>query len=101
MSATFLLSLTVISILFLLVFIIKLRMQAFIALLIVSMVVAVVGGIPISEVINTIQQGMGGILGYIAIVIGIGTMIGEILRVSGGARQIAGTLLKQIGRAHV
>jgi Gnt-I system low-affinity gluconate transporter len=97
MSATFLLSLTVISILFLLVFIIKLRMQAFIALLIVSMVVAVVGGIPISEVINTIQQGMGGILGYIAIVIGIGTMIGEILRVSGGARQIAGTLLKQFG----
>ena len=97
MSATFLLSLTVISILVLLVLIIKLRMQAFIALLVVSMIVAVIGGIPIGDVIATIQEGMGGILGYIAIVIGIGTMIGEILRVSGGAKQIAGTLLKKFG----
>jgi len=97
MSATFLLSLTVISILVLLVLIIYFRMQAFIALLVVSLLVAVVGGIPIGEVIDTIQEGMGGILGYIAIVIGIGTMIGEILRVSGGAQQIAGTLLKKFG----
>ncbi len=97
MSATFLLSLTVISILVLLVLIIYFRMQAFIALLVVSMLVAVFGGIPIGEVIDTIQEGMGGILGYIAIVIGIGTMIGEILRVSGGAKQIAGTLLKSFG----
>ena len=97
MSATFLLSLTVISILVLLVLIIYFRMQAFIALLVVSLLVAVIGGIPIGEVIDTIQEGMGGILGYIAIVIGIGTMIGEILRVSGGAQQIAGTLLKKFG----
>lgn len=72
-------------------------MQAFIALLVVSLGVAVAGGIPIGEIIDTIQEGMGGILGYIAIVIGIGTMIGEILRVSGGAKQIAGTLLSSFG----
>lgn len=97
MSATFLLSLTLISIIALLVLIIYFRMQAFIALLVVSLIVAVVGGIPVDEVIDTIQQGMGGILGYIAIIIGIGTMVGEILRVSGGAKQIAGTLLKSFG----
>jgi Gnt-I system low-affinity gluconate transporter len=97
MSATFLLSLTVISILFLLLLIIYFRMQAFIALLVVSLIVAIIGGIPVEDVIGTIQEGMGGILGYIAVVIGIGTMIGEILRVSGGAKQIANTILKSFG----
>lgn len=97
MSAGFLISLTVISILVLLLLIIYYRMQAFIALLVVSMLVAVAGGIPISEIIDTIREGMGGILGYIAIVIGIGTMIGEILRVSGGAGQIADTLIRSFG----
>ncbi len=97
MSATFLLSLTVVSILFLLILIIYFRMQAFIALLVVSLIVAIVGGIPVEDVIDTIQEGMGGILGYIAVVIGIGTMVGEILRVSGGAKQIASTILKSFG----
>lgn len=97
MSATFLLSLTAASIITLLVLIIYFRMQAFIALLLVSMLAALAGGIPVGEIIDTIQDGMGGILGYIAIIIGIGTMIGEILRVSGGAKKIAGTLLQKFG----
>lgn len=97
MSASFLLSLTVISILVLLVLIIYYRMQAFIALLVVSLLVAIAGGIPVGEIIDTIQEGMGSILGYIAVVVGIGTMVGEILLVSGGAKQIAGTLLNRSG----
>lgn len=97
MSASFLLSLTVLSIIVLLVLIIYYRMQAFIALLVVSLLVAIAGGIPIGEVIDTIQEGMGSILGYIAVVIGIGTMVGEILQASGGARQIADTLLNKAG----
>lgn len=97
MSATFLIGLTIVSIAVLLLLIIVLRMQAFIALLLVSLIAAVVGGIPASEVIGTIQQGMGSTLGYIAIVIGIGTMIGEMLQVSGGAKQIASTIIKGFG----
>ena len=97
MSAAFLIGLTVVSILVLLFLIIVLRMQAFIALLLVSLLAAVAGGIPVGEIIDTIQQGMGGILGYIAVVIGIGTMIGEMLHVSGGAKQIADTIIKGFG----
>ncbi|MCC5941743.1 MAG: hypothetical protein JJU37_09390 [Balneolaceae bacterium] len=97
MSAAFLIGLTVVSILVLLYLIIVLRMQAFIALLLVSLLAAVAGGIPAGEIIDTIQQGMGGILGYIAVVIGIGTMIGEMLHVSGGAKQIADTIIKGFG----
>lgn len=97
MSATFLIGLTILSIVVLLLLIIVFRMQAFIALLLVSLIAAVAGGVPVSEVIDTIQEGMGSTLGYIAIVIGIGTMIGEMLQVSGGAKQIASTIIKGFG----
>jgi len=97
MSASYLLSITVISIGALLFLIMALRLQAFIALLLVSMGVAIAGGIPLPEVAGVIQEGMGGTLGYIAIVIGLGTMIGEILQVSGGAQQIANTLTRKAG----
>ncbi|MGF1671014.1 MAG: SLC13 family permease, partial [Balneolaceae bacterium] len=97
MSATFLISLTVISIIVLLLLIIVFRMQAFIALLLISILAAVAGGIPVAEVIDTIQDGMGSTLGYIAVVIGIGTMIGEMLQVSGGAKQISSTIIKGFG----
>lgn len=97
MSATFLILLTLVSILAILLLIIVVRMQAFIALLLVSLIAAVVGGIPIAEIADTIRDGMGSTLGYIAVVIGVGTMIGEMLQVSGGANQIANTIVRGFG----
>lgn len=99
MSTPFLLLLTAGSIATLLVLIMGLKMQAFVALLLVSMGVAIIGGIPLPEVAALIQEGMGSTLGYIAIIIGLGTMIGEILQVSGGAQRIANTLLRVGGEA--
>lgn len=97
MSTSFLLLLTLGSIVTLLILIMAFKMQAFVALLLVSMGVAIIGGVPLPEVADLIQQGMGSTLGYIAIVIGLGTMIGEILQVSGGAQQIANTLMRKTG----
>lgn len=97
MSTTFLLLLTLGSIATLLVLIMGFKLQAFVALLLVSMGVAIIGGVPLPEVAGLIQDGMGSTLGYIAIVIGLGTMIGEILQVSGGAQQIANTLMRKTG----
>jgi Gnt-I system low-affinity gluconate transporter len=99
MSTTFLLLLTAGSIATLLVLIMGLKMQAFVALLMVSMGVAIIGGVPLPEVAGLIQEGMGSTLGYIAIVIGLGTMIGEILQISGGAQRIADTLMRRAGEA--
>lgn len=97
MTPTLLLLLTAGSIGLLLALIMILRIHAFIALLVVSMAAALLGGIPVGEVIDTIQTGMGRTLGYIAVVIGIGTMLGEIIQVSGGAQVIARTLLHSFG----
>ena len=97
MSPLFLILLAAGSIALLLLLILVFRLQAFIALLLVSMIAAIVGGVPIAEVANAIREGMGRTLGYIAVVVGVGTMLGEIIQVSGGARQIATTLVSSFG----
>jgi Gnt-I system low-affinity gluconate transporter len=87
----------VLGIALLLFLVIRVRLQAFLALLIASYFVAVIGGVPLNEIAQTMQEGMGNTLGFIAIVVGVGTMIGEMLRVSGGAEQLAQTLVQKFG----
>jgi Gnt-I system low-affinity gluconate transporter len=97
MSPGVLILIAVLGIALLLFLVIKLRMQAFLALLIASYFVAIAAGIPLNEIAQTLQEGMGNTLGFIAIVVGIGTMLGEMLRVSGGAEQLARTLVNKFG----
>ena len=82
----------------LLFLVIGVRLQAFVALLLTSLFVAIAAGIPLDKIAETIQQGMGSTLGFIAIVVGLGTMFGEMLRVSGGAEVLAATLVKKFGQ---
>lgn len=97
MSTFSLIFIAVLGIVLLLFLVIYARIQAFIALLIASLFVAVIGGIPPAEIAGVIQEGMGGTLGYIAIIIGLGAMFGEMLQVSGGAEIISNTLVKRAG----
>jgi Gnt-I system low-affinity gluconate transporter len=97
MSTAGLIGLVALGVALLLVLVIALRVQAFVALLVVSLVVAVLGGIPLSEIAGVIQEGMGRTLGYIAIVVGLGAMLGALLEVSGGAERIARTLVGRLG----
>lgn len=97
MSTLSLIGLAALGIAFLLVLVIVFRLQAFVALLLASLLVAVLGGVPPAEIADTIQEGMGSTLGYIAVVIGLGAMFGEMLQVSGGAEQISRTLLRTFG----
>lgn len=81
----------------LLFLILKLRIQAFIALLISSIVVGIISGMNPLAIIETMQQGMGNTLGFVAIVVGLGAMFGAILEHSGGAEALANYLLKKFG----
>lgn len=83
----------------LLFLVIALRLHAFVALLIVSFGVALAAGIPPGEILSTIEEGMGGTLGFIAIVVGLGAMFGEMLRITGGAEQIAQRLIAGFGES--
>lgn len=97
MSTPLLLVLVAGGVIVLLVLITVFRIQAFVALLATSMLIAILGGVPLSEVATQIQDGMGGTLGYIAVVVGLGAMFGEMLQVSGGASTIAYRLLERAG----
>jgi len=81
----------------LLILILKLRLPAFISLLIASIVVGLLAGLSGEEVINTVKSGMGGTLGFVATVVGLGALFGGILELSGGAKAIAEQLLKTFG----
>lgn len=94
MSPLLLLGLVLLAVAILLALVLVTRVHAFVALLLTSFLVAVLGGIPLADIAGIIEEGMGSTLGYIAVVIGLGAMIGELLRVSGGAEAIANTLLR-------
>ncbi len=97
MSTAFLIGLVVLAVALLIIQVTLFRIHAFVALLVASTVVAIAGGIPLSEVAGEIQRGMGSTLGYIAVVIGVGAMFGELLQRSGGAERIAHHLLQRLG----
>ncbi|MFI1799946.1 GntP family permease [Streptomyces sp. NPDC020379] len=90
----------------LLLLIIKIRLQPFVALLTVSLAVGLASGLSVSQLLGTVQKsdavsvvesGMGGTLGHIAVIIGLGTMLGSILEVSGGAEALSSRLLGLFG----
>ncbi|MEN2421544.1 gluconate:H+ symporter [Streptomyces rimosus] len=101
-----LLTVAALGILLLLFLIIKVRLQPFVALLGVSIAVGLAAGLSVTELFGTVQKsslpsliesGMGGILGHVAIIIGLGTMLGAILEVSGGAEVLSARLLGLFG----
>ncbi|MFJ8664867.1 GntP family permease [Streptomyces sp. NPDC093600] len=101
-----LLTVAALGIALLLVLIIKIRLQPFVALLAVSLGVGLAAGLSVTELFGTVQKsaatsvienGMGGILGHVAIIIGLGTMLGAILEVSGGAEVLSSRLLGLFG----
>ncbi|MFF3264562.1 GntP family permease [Streptomyces sp. DT20] len=101
-----LLTVAVLGIALLLLLIIKVRLQPFVALLAVSIAVGLGAGLSVTELFGTVQSsaavsiiesGMGGILGHVAIIIGLGTMLGAILEVSGGAEVLSARLLNLFG----
>ena len=82
----------------LLVLVIRYKVNAFISLLIASIVVGIGAGMPASTVLESMQQGMGGTLGFVATVVGLGAIFGQILEHSGGATAVAKTMLHRFGK---
>src|SRR5699024_1771009 len=96
-SNTMLIFIAILGIALLLFLVMKIKLQAFVALLIASLFIGVASGMDLSNVIESIENGMGGTLGFIATVVGLGAMFGELLKVSGGAERLALTMLDKFG----
>ena len=89
------------SILILLVLITVLKVHPFIALIFVSFLIGLLARMPLAKIADSVQAGFGATLGFIGIVLGLGTLLGKLLEESGGAEQIARTLITAFGRTRV
>ncbi len=75
------------------VLIIWAKMHAFLALTIAALLVGIFSGIPLDTVTKSYETGVGGVLGYVGVLIALGAMLGKLLGDSGGADKIVDTLL--------
>ncbi|WP_462099710.1 GntP family permease [Vibrio cholerae] len=75
----------------------KFKVHPFLALLLAAFLGAFAYGLPADTIAKTITTGFGGILGYIGLVIVLGTIIGVILEKSGAAITMADTVIKLLG----
>lgn len=97
MDNLLLISVAVFGILLLLFLVIRLRMAAFVALLLTSVLVGLGTNMPTDEIITSIRDGMGGTLGFVAVVVGLGAILGKLLEASGGVQCIAETIIGKLG----
>ncbi|MEF8690103.1 UNVERIFIED_CONTAM: GntP family transporter [Comamonas sp. A-3] len=101
MSTIALLGIAAASIALLLLLIIRFQVHAFVALMLVSLLVAMVTGIPVGDIIPTLIAGMGGTLGSVAILVALGAMLGRMIEVSGGASALANRFTRLLGPRRV
>lgn len=92
---------TAIAIVVLLVLIIKLRVHTFIALTIVSFLTALALGMPVKDVVSTVETGFGNTLASVGLIFGMGAILGKLIADSGGAQRIAETLVARFGERYI
>ncbi len=97
-EASHLILVTFLSIGLLLYLVLRVKLHPFLSLLITAMFLGVTSGMPLSKVNTAIQNGLGGTLGFVATVVGIGGIFGQILEASGGTEAIARNLIRRFGK---
>jgi GntP family gluconate:H+ symporter len=85
------------SVLLLLFLIIKLKLHAFISLILVSLLVALAAQVPLTDIVSTLTAGFGSTLASVALLVGLGAMLGRLLHFSGGAQVLADSLVRRFG----
>ena len=96
-GATTLLLIAAAAVAVLLFLIIKVKLHAFVALVLVSLLTALAAGIPVADVPSALSFGFSNTLGSVALLVGFGVMIGRLLEVTGGAQVLADTLIGRFG----
>jgi len=96
-----LIALLVLSIAFIVLATTRLKMHPFLALLLTAFGFGILSGMPLKDVVDSVNNGFGGTIGYIGIVILAGAIIGAFLEKSGGAYRLATSILKITGQKQV
>src|ERR1700761_5140591 len=91
----------VVAIAALILLITRYKVYPFLVLIIVSLLLGIVAGMPMQTIVKSFETGNGNTLGHIAIVVGLGTMLGKMMAESGGAERIAMTLINWFGEKNI
>ncbi|WJH40743.1 GntP family permease [Aliirhizobium terrae] len=97
LGAGALISIAVGAVALLLLLIIQFRVHAFVALILVSFLTALVTGIPAANVLSTLTSAFGSTLGGVVLLVALGAMLGRLLEISGGAQALADDLVRRFG----
>ncbi len=98
LSTGWLLLILVAAVAVLLFLIMRVRLHAFLSLIVVSLLTALVTGISIPDVVPTVVEGLGTTLGSVALLVALGAILGRLLEISGGAQVLADALVGRAGR---
>ncbi|MCY8234655.1 gluconate:H+ symporter [Priestia endophytica] len=90
-----------IGVLILLFLIMKVKLNTFVSLVVVSFLVAIGLGMELDKIVLSIEAGIGGQLGHLALVFGLGAMLGKLVSDAGGGYRIAITLINTFGRKRI
>ncbi|UKA63027.1 GntP family transporter [Arthrobacter sp. FW306-04-A] len=96
-----LLTIAVAGVALLLLMIIRFKIQAFVALLAVSILVAVAAQIPLADIFTVVANGVGGTMGKVALLIALGAVLGRMIEVSGGVQSLANHFTAKLGAKRV
>ena len=77
------------------------KLNPFLSLMVVSLALAAATGMPLGTIVSSFETGTGNTLGHIAIVVGLGTMLGKMMAESGASERIAETLIQLFGEKHI
>jgi GntP family gluconate:H+ symporter len=91
----------VIAIALLILLITRYKVYPFVVLIIVSLLLGLAVGMPMDKIVKAFETGNGNTLGHIAVVVGLGTMLGKMMAESGGAERIANTLIGWFGEKYI
>lgn len=87
----------VVGLVLLLVLIIKCKIHAMLSILLGAITIGMIAGMPFSEIVSAVNDGISNTLKGIALLVGLGSMFGAILEASGGAQTLAVTMVKRFG----
>jgi GntP family gluconate:H+ symporter len=96
-GTTTLLLIAAVAVAVLLFLIMKVKLHAFVSLVLVSVLTALAAGIPVGDVPDALSFGFSNTLGSVALLVGFGVMIGRLLEITGGAQVLADTLIGRFG----
>jgi GntP family gluconate:H+ symporter len=98
---TSLLLYTLIAVVGLIVLIARFKVNSIVAVVLAALFLGLISGMALPAIMKQFQDGVGSVLGSIAMILGLGNMLGKMMAESGGAEQIANTLIKRFGESRV